>query len=578
MLTKRKIQWIITLMSGAAIGLLVFQWFWISNVLKLQNEQFDLKITDGLQEVVRKLEKQEIIYLSRQQAQAEAQKRNIEALGKPRITRNNPRSAPQHYSESAIFPDKMGNPSDIFVPNTKSMTEGQHSSINNFLRNRFHANPQLETLLQEHAAQQQALDEWFDGFENRFGSSVLPRFPKLTWDTTQQAYFIVAPATVSLPPNRQTTKQKNSTNPKTELLKDIFKDILFGNRPIEDRISQAVLDTLLHDAFQERGISIPFEYEIENNRQSPVISSVAYQSKKVPQELFKATLFPNEISNRPSYLSVYFPDRQQFIFKNIWFSLITSGLLLLVLMACFYMAVSTILKQKKLSDIKNDFINNMTHELKTPISTVALAVDMATQQKDTSKLSRYLNIIKTENQRLGGQVEKVLQMALLDRGQTKLSLSEIHVHDLIEKVLDTIGVQIEQKQGSVELRLEAENDLIKADEAHITNIFHNLIDNANKYSPENPEIIVATQNIPNGLKISIKDKGLGINKEQQSRIFEQFYRVPTGNLHDVKGFGLGLSYVKKIVEAHAGTITVESKLGQGSTFEITLPTSLTTQN
>ena len=560
-------------MSGAAIGLLVFQWFWISNVLKLQNEQFDLKTTDGLQEVVRKLEKQEIIYLSRQQAQAEAQKRNIEALGKPRITKNNPRSAPQHYSESTAFPDKMGNPSDIFVPNTKSMTEGQHSSINNFLRNRFHANPQLETLLQEHAAQQQALDEWFDGFENRFGSSVFPRFPKLKWDTTQQAYLIIAPGAISLPPNRQTTKQKNSISPKTELLKDIFKDILFGNRPIEDRISQAVLDTLLHGAFQERGISIPFEYEIENNRQSSVISSVAYQSKKVPQELFKATLFPNEISNSPSYLSVYFPDRQQFIFKSIWFSLITSGLLLVVLMACFYMAVSTILKQKKLSDIKNDFINNMTHELKTPISTVALAVDMATQQKDTSKLGRYLNIIKTENQRLGGQVEKVLQMALLDRGQTKLSLSEIHIHDLIEKVLDTIGVQIEQKQGIVELHLEAENDLITADEAHITNIFHNLIDNANKYSPENPEIIISTQNVPNGLKISIEDKGLGMNKEQQSRIFEQFYRVPTGNLHDVKGFGLGLSYVKKIIEAHAGTITVESKLGQGSTFEIILPTT-----
>ena len=186
MLTKRKIQWIIALMSGAAIGLLVFQWFWISNVLKLQNEQFDLKITDGLQEVVRKLEKQEIIYLSRQQAQAEAQRRNIEALGKPRITKNNPRSAPQHYSESTAFPDKMGNPSDIFVPNTKSMTEGQHSSINNFLRNRFHANPQLETLLQEHAAQQQALDEWFDGFENRFGSTTFPRYPKLKWDRSEE--------------------------------------------------------------------------------------------------------------------------------------------------------------------------------------------------------------------------------------------------------------------------------------------------------------------------------------------------------------------------------------------------------
>lgn len=583
MLTKRKIQWIIALMSGAAIGLLVFQWFWISNVLKLQNEQFDLKVADGLQEVVRKLEKQEIIYLTRQHEQAEAQRRNLEALGKSKIVKQSPPqqpSTPQHYVENTTIPEEIWgntiNASDLFIPNNKRISESQHNRINDFLRSRFYTNPQIENLLREHAAQQKALDQWFDELETRFGSTVFPRFPRMAWDSTAQTYLILEPSTVTVPERKQhkiriNPQKTTQNNPKTELLRDIFKDILFGKRPIDERINPLVLDTLLRSAFNERGISIPFEYEVQNASKFPVFSSVAFRSKKMPTNLFRATLFPNEINNNPNFISVYFPDRQQFILKNIGFTLASSIALLLVLMICFYMAVATILKQKKLSDIKNDFINNMTHEFKTPISTVAMAVEMASHQTDPSKLSRYLNIIKNENQRLGGHVEKVLQMALLDRNATHLNFSEVHIHDILEKVLDTIGVQIEQKDGNIELRLEAENDLVKADEAHITNVFHNLIDNANKYSPSNPEIVVATENLPNGLKISVSDKGLGMNKEQQNRIFEQFYRVPTGNLHDVKGFGLGLSYVKKIVEAHSGSISVHSKLGQGSTFEIILP-------
>jgi two-component system phosphate regulon sensor histidine kinase PhoR len=249
--------------------------------------------------------------------------------------------------------------------------------------------------------------------------------------------------------------------------------------------------------------------------------------------------------------------------------------LLLVILGCFYVAVATILKQKKLSDVKNDFINNMTHEFKTPLSTISLAVSMAREQveakTDATKVHRYLRIIGDETQRLGGHVEKVLQMALLDKGEIKLKPTAVNVHDAIEKVLNNLGVQVEQRHGEIDLSFEATHEMVEADELHLTNIFTNLIDNANKYSPEAPHITVSTHSDDTNVYISVSDQGKGMTKEQQTKIFDPFYRVPTGNVHDVKGFGLGLSYVKKMVEAHGGSIGVESKMGKGSTFTVQLP-------
>jgi two-component system phosphate regulon sensor histidine kinase PhoR len=249
-------------------------------------------------------------------------------------------------------------------------------------------------------------------------------------------------------------------------------------------------------------------------------------------------------------------------------------LLMLVVGGIFYTSMATIMRQKKLSVIKNDFINNMTHEFKTPISTISLAIQVLKDKsiaKDADKSERYLGIIQNENHRLGTQVEKVLQMAQLDKGDVQMSFTEVNVHEIIKQVLANIGVQIEQKNGMVDLEIDAQNDQVWADEVHLTNIIYNLLDNANKYSPNKPEITVTTENTPDGLSIKITDKGIGMSKEQLDKIFDKFYRVPTGNIHDVKGFGLGLSYVKKMVDWHNGSIQVSSKLDEGSTFEIILP-------
>jgi two-component system phosphate regulon sensor histidine kinase PhoR len=187
------------------------------------------------------------------------------------------------------------------------------------------------------------------------------------------------------------------------------------------------------------------------------------------------------------------------------------------------------------------------------------------------RLSRYMGIIRDETRRLGSHVEKVLQMALLDRGEIKLKLSSVNVHDVIEKVLNNMSLQIEQREGELDLEFDADREVVEADEVHLTNIVYNLLDNALKYSPEKPHITLVTRSLPEGVSISVSDEGLGMTKEQINRIFEKFYRVPTGNRHDVKGFGLGLSYVKKMIEEHHGQITVESQPGKGSTFDVILP-------
>ena len=234
----------------------------------------------------------------------------------------------------------------------------------------------------------------------------------------------------------------------------------------------------------------------------------------------------------------------------------------------------TIVRQKKVAVIKNDFINNMTNELKTPISTISLACEVLNDKdipKTEERTSHYVNVINSENKRLGTLVENVLQSAVLDKGDFKLKLQEINIHTIIENIAKQAKVRLDAVNGQLVLNSIAEHYIITADKVHITNMISNLIDNAIKYSPTSPEIIITTRNVNDGVVIDVKDHGIGISKENVNKIFDKLYRVPTGNVHDVKGFGLGLSYVKAIIDKHQGTIKVSSQLGKGSTFSIHLP-------
>jgi two-component system phosphate regulon sensor histidine kinase PhoR len=244
------------------------------------------------------------------------------------------------------------------------------------------------------------------------------------------------------------------------------------------------------------------------------------------------------------------------------------------MIGCFYFAVLTIIRQKKLALVKNDFINNMTHEFKTPITSISLATQLLQEELKPGKnesMLRYLGIIKDENTRLGQQVERVLQTAQMEKEEISLKLKKVDIGALIQQVAEINGPLIDSVSGTLKLRLENLPSTMEMDEVHISNVLNNLIDNAVKYSPSNPRVEIEARTQDHGIAMQVKDQGLGMPKEALHSIFDAFYRIPTGNVHNVKGFGLGLSYVKKIVEAHGGKVHVKSKLGEGSTFEIYLP-------
>ena len=282
--------------------------------------------------------------------------------------------------------------------------------------------------------------------------------------------------------------------------------------------------------------------------------------------------FENLVSEE--LLSIIVPHQKGLIWKEmIWF-IVGAILFTIIITTAFFITVRTLLKQKKLSEIKSDFINNMTHEFKTPLATISLAVDALKNDKvagNKEKSDYFTGIIKEENKRMNKQVETILQAALLDKNEVQLNMKRLLAHDIIINVLNNINLQIEEKGGKIDVELEAENDLILADEVHFTNVIKNLLDNAVKYSKDNLHIKLSTKNAGNHLKIKIEDNGIGMNKETLNRIFEKFYRAHTGNVHNVKGFGLGLSYVKTMIDAHHGNIKAESVLGKGSSFTISLP-------
>jgi len=375
------------------------------------------------------------------------------------------------------------------------------------------------------------------------------------------------------------------------------KDLAYAfnpNRYIED-IKPGTLEKFVKNEFDNRGIKIKYEYGLYSNktRSFSIINgqyAVQYEDKPMSSEVelpdadenqslyrskYSINLFPNE-SEKPGQLKIYFPNKTRYLWSSSWISIISSLIFTGLILFCFIYTINVILFQKKVSEMKTDFINNMTHEFKTPIATISLAADSIKSPKvngSVDKIVRFANIIKQENKRMLGQVEKVLQMAQIDKSEFQLKISEIDIHTLIDDAAEHSRLKVNKRDGVIEVELSAKRSMIHADQNHISNVIHNLLDNAEKYSKETPKIKIKTENVKGGINIIISDNGMGMTKEALKNIFEKFYRVHTGNLHDVKGFGLGLSYVKASVNAHKGKIKVESELGIGSTFTIFLPFS-----
>jgi two-component system phosphate regulon sensor histidine kinase PhoR len=353
----------------------------------------------------------------------------------------------------------------------------------------------------------------------------------------------------------------------------IVRRMLEEEEGIEDRITESQVRDLLTSHLKEKGVDMPFEYAVYEEGKQPIYQSDHFNEYE-ECSYYRESLLPGGIFHRPTFISVYFPGEKRHFLKSMGIMGGTSVLITLFVLSLFSLSLYIIFKQKKLAEMKNDFVNNMTHELKTPISTISLASQMLNdrsipdEQKNLSQISR---IIQAESRQLGFQVERVLQMAIFDHGQLKLKLEEIDLHELIETVAQNFLLQIEKRNGLLEFLPEAEVSFIKGDSMHLTNVVSNLIENAMKYTNQVPRIRITTRNEGRSVIMSVSDNGIGISKEDQKRIFDKFYRVPTGNVHDVKGFGLGLSYVKLIVDHHHGTIRLKSEPGKGSRFDIHLP-------
>lgn len=344
------------------------------------------------------------------------------------------------------------------------------------------------------------------------------------------------------------------------------------------KVDTLLLDSILAHELKKQRIKAKYNYFLTSLYPGSPRYSDLKQAENMSDSLgvvhYKVNLSPNNRFIEPEYLIVTFPAQERAVFKEMWPFLITSIVVIFILIFSFYYITMNNLKQKKLSVIKNDFISNMTHEFKTPISTISLASEMlgdSSIAQTPEKQQRYLKMIRDENKRLSVLVESILQTSILDKGEFKLKLSEVDVHEIINTAINNTQLLIAQRRGSVQTFLKAQKFKLQADRVHLTNIIFNLIDNAIKYSKEIPEISISTFNTAEGIMIQVKDNGIGISKENQRKIFDKFYRVPTGNVHNVKGFGLGLSYVLAVILKHNGTISVNSEMGKGSTFNVHLP-------
>jgi two-component system phosphate regulon sensor histidine kinase PhoR len=567
-MTKGSIALIVVLMSLASFGLMGFQYYWVSNAIRINQERFDQNVLQALSGTIATLEKSEAsdVILNQLIIDSALQENLFKKIEPIELQIQ----AFPTYSRPSIMDTFLTSPAPQISPTFRRMLQssGVDANVLSDLENFFtYMTPEVASTMFTPDEMVILLQEKERQLEYISKNQSYQRERK-------RALSLLPPLQAEINISSDAIEKIKKTNLKIDLMNRAFEELAEGQQAIMDRLDTGSVRNLLKMQLAERGIEEGFELALseEDGKIFPI--GQVNDSSSLLQEGVQAKLFPNDILGKDNYLYVYFPQKNSHVFRQVWLPISSSLVFIGVIIFCFIYAIKVIIRQKALSDIKNDFINNMTHEFKTPLATVSLAVE-ALQDPELSNQdkfrSRYLGIIKDENKRLVSQVEKVLQAAALEKKDFKLQIETLNLSDLLESTVDHFGLLVEKRGGKIQFQNRLKNPEISGDVFHLAHIFNNLLDNANKYSAENPLIRLDAIEEGDHVIVSIKDQGIGMSKEAVKKIFDKFYRVPTGNVHDVKGFGLGLSYVKTMLEAHKGDISVQSEPGKGSTFTIKLP-------
>ena len=500
---KNKFLLIVILTVVSMVSILLVQFSWISQINELNNERFEKDINDVLFTVNQKLEEREILILTRE---------NLEA--KFKISRSNETGGVELIE--SIFSKRTIQDGEIETKQNSLQFDLESSNKN------------------------------VDSDDNINASILVDDFNEVTVDTLIQ-------------------KQIDKVLDRSEMIQIILNKLLTGDRNIKTELNKNSIEKLIKTSLKQKNINIDFEYLLLDNEKNNILLSNT-EDDKILKSNFSISLFQNDLIDSNLVLFLDFPLKNSYLRDNNIYSLAFSFIFILLIALSFYYVVVKAFRLKKLSEIKNDFIDNMTHELKTPISTISLACEAMIDNKKNK--NDYVKIIDEENKRLGHQVERVLNIARTEKQSYKIDKSSVNIHEIIEESINVFRFKLEKKGGKIVNKLNAENPIINGNKSHLVNVFNNLIENGIKYSKDKPVITIESRNDKSSMEISIKDNGIGIKKNNLDKIFDKFYREPQGNIHNVKGFGLGLSYVKNIVDKLNAKIFVKSKYGHGSVFTL----------
>jgi two-component system, OmpR family, phosphate regulon sensor histidine kinase PhoR len=522
---KRKITFAVIAMAVSLSGIIVLQLSWISGAIKVRSKQFDGQVFDAMNDVADKLQVHEsMLILQKKLPEMDSlDRRTIDSFYTKRLAYGKQyrgKFGRLHKTEKHINDDPFRK--------DKNLNDSPY----------FHNKQQMGKIGEEEDRWQKA------GIRDS--------------NYADSAKLLISKA-----------------NRYNRMLKKMILNYIKENKDIHKRMDRALIDSFLNHELRQRGIELPYAAAIYNRQTGAVDFELpGTDTIAIKSTLYLVKLFPDDLVPQDWYLAVDFPGKTRFVLSSIgWILPGTFAFMLIIIISCGF-TVFMLIRQKRLSEMKNDFINNMTHEFKTPIATISLATDAIIDPRvmdNKEKLKHYTKIIKEENNRMDLQVQKVLNAALMEKEDFKMVFSVFDAHEVIGTLIDRFMIQISERNGTLTWDGNAENHLIFGDEVHFGNVINNLLDNANKYSPEAPDIKVNTYNKNGSLIIEVEDKGIGMTRDTQKRIFDKFFRMSTGNLHDTKGFGLGLNYVKAVVLAHKGTIEVKSEIKKGSIFKIKLP-------